>query len=149
MLLLYMNVVETFTYNVILSTFFFNQLLFFLKMLDYKQNFLSNNVNLIDDLSINIIILRYEGLVIEYFGKFSNTVCFFYENKIICSFARACTRGGQGGVHPPPFKFWGGYYPPRTLPPPSFSINSLAKQTALKLNPIQDSIKFNSFKINK
>ena len=51
--------------------------------------------------------------------------------------------GGRGGS-PPLSNFKGG-----GLPPPSFSINSLAKQTALKLNPIQDPIKFNSFKINK
>ena len=56
--------------------------------------------------------------------------------------------GGSGGGTPPPrSNFGGGYYPP--LPLPSFSINSLAKQTALKLNPIQDPKKFNSFKINK
>ena len=54
-----------------------------------------------------------------------------------------------GGVPPPRSNFGGGgTTPPRTLPPPSFSINSLAKQTALKLNPIQDT-RFESYVSHK
>ena len=53
-----------------------------------------------------------------------------------------------GGVHPPRSNFGGGTTPPYPTPPPSFSINSLAKQTALKLNPIQDT-RFESYVSHK
>ena len=59
--------------------------------------------------------------------------------------------GGVGRVHPPRSNFGGGTTPPvpdPPLPPPSFSINSLAKQTALKLNPIQDT-RFESYVSHK
>jgi hypothetical protein len=51
--------------------------------------------------------------------------------------------GGVGGGYTPPRSNFGG-----GTTPPSFSINSLAKQTALKLNPIQDT-RFESYVSHK
>ena len=55
--------------------------------------------------------------------------------------ARACTKGGG---YTPPFQILGGVLPPPkpnpSQRPPWFSINSLAKQTAMK--PIQNPLKF-------